>query len=285
MQPTYAEILDANRRFHDEVEADTYDARMGVRHDPDAVRELVAELERALGAPLPDGGVAVDLGAGTGHVAIKLALTHRFQRVVAVDISRRMLEKASLAAREHGCCVDAVVSDLQRLPFDDGSVDLVVGCAVLHHLPDPGAVLREVARVLRPGGACVFIGEPSTFGARMAESLKAPAVLAARAHRALTGRERRFVSEHVDVHTFRAAQLRAMAEPLAHVRVTAEGFLANAVDQGLLVLAERALPVPITGAAVARLRRGLRAFDRSVSDRVLPVSLRASLKLAARRAP
>ncbi len=51
-----------------------------------------------------------------------------------------------------------------RIPYDDETFDLVVGHAVLHHIPDVELALREVLRVLKPGGRFVFAGEPTTVG-------------------------------------------------------------------------------------------------------------------------
>ena len=52
----------------------------------------------------------------------------------------------------------------RRIPYDDATFDLVVGHAVLHHIPDVELALREVLRVLKPGGRFVFAGEPTTVG-------------------------------------------------------------------------------------------------------------------------
>jgi SAM-dependent methyltransferase len=59
-------------------------------------------------------------------------------------------------------------ADAEGLPFDDGSFDLVVGHAFLHHLPDWEQALRDVYRVLAPGGAMFFAGEPTKLGDRIA---------------------------------------------------------------------------------------------------------------------
>ena len=64
-------ILDLNRRFHDEVEAETYDARMGTSHDIVSCEHMIQELETVLGSKLPRGGRVVDAACGTGNVAIK----------------------------------------------------------------------------------------------------------------------------------------------------------------------------------------------------------------------
>jgi SAM-dependent methyltransferase len=68
---------------------------------------------------------------------------------VAIDVSPRMVELT--AARG----VDADLGDVQELPFEDGSFDLVVAARVLFHPEDLGRALSEIARVLRPGGTLV----------------------------------------------------------------------------------------------------------------------------------
>jgi ArsR family transcriptional regulator len=76
--------------------------------------------------------------------------------VIAVDQSDTMLEAARkrLASHEN---VDFVRSDLESLALDDASVDAVVAALVFHHISDPAAALREIARVLRPGGVAIIV--------------------------------------------------------------------------------------------------------------------------------
>src|SRR5207244_12887674 len=59
-------------------------------------------------------------------------------------------------------------ADAESLPFVEESFDLVLGHAVLHHLPDLERAFVEFHRVLKPGGRVVFAGEPSRFGDRLA---------------------------------------------------------------------------------------------------------------------
>ena len=75
-----------------------------------------------------------------------------------------MVEVAQRNARSLGFEISGRVADAERLPYDNGEFDLVVGHAVLHHIPDVELAFREVLRVLRPGGRFVFAGEPTRYG-------------------------------------------------------------------------------------------------------------------------
>lgn len=98
--------------------------------------------------------VVADLGCGTGNASLMLAPV--VKRVIAVDRERSMLD----AARAHLAELDNVefrAGDLLGLPIGDGEVDAAVTLLVLHHLDDPGAAIREMKRVVRPGGALLLV--------------------------------------------------------------------------------------------------------------------------------
>ena len=101
--------------------------------------------------------VVADLGAGTG--ALSRSLAPFVHRVVAVDRSPEMLAAARRRLREVGTDgeVELREGDLESLPLEDGEADLAVLALVLHHAPAPLAVLREAARVLRPGGRLLVV--------------------------------------------------------------------------------------------------------------------------------
>lgn len=95
-----------------------------------------------------------DLGCGTGQFAALVA--PYVARVVAVDGSAEML--AAARARLAPCAnVDVRRGTLEALPVEDAQLDIAVLALVLHHVPDPGRVLMEAARVLAPGGRLLIV--------------------------------------------------------------------------------------------------------------------------------
>ncbi len=82
----------------------------------------------------------LDVGAGTGHLGA--AFERRGHEVVAVDLARALLLRNPARSDGRGILADAL-----RLPFASGSFPLVIEASLLHHVDDPVAVLREMARV------------------------------------------------------------------------------------------------------------------------------------------
>jgi len=140
-------------------------------------------LERLLDAYLDrrqTGEALLDVGCGTGHHM--RALRDRGFDVAGVDGSAAMLEHAT--ANNPGATV--LLSGVDALPFADASFDVVVCIEVLRYLPDPEACLREMVRVLRPGGLCLATATPvanlNGYAAvnRIASTITMPALTALR---------------------------------------------------------------------------------------------------------
>lgn len=108
----------------------------------------------ALRALLPSGGnQLLEIGAGFGRLAREYS---RYRHVVLLDASADMRE-AARTRLSGDSRYEIVPGEATHLPFPDASFDTVVAVRLLLHLPNPAAMFREVARVLRPGG--VFIVE------------------------------------------------------------------------------------------------------------------------------
>jgi ubiquinone/menaquinone biosynthesis C-methylase UbiE len=100
--------------------------------------------------------LALDISTGGGHVA--LALARHVGQLVASDLTPRMLAAARGLLRERGVTnAEFVVADAEQLPFLDETFDLVTVRIAPHHYADAGAAMREVARVLVPGGRFILI--------------------------------------------------------------------------------------------------------------------------------
>jgi ArsR family transcriptional regulator len=100
-----------------------------------------------------------DLGCGTGETSA--ALAPFVERVVAVDRSGEMLQAVQRRLRDlpnvrSAAAIDVRRGELEALPIADGELDAAVMMLVLHHVPDPGAVLQEAARTLKPRGRFVL---------------------------------------------------------------------------------------------------------------------------------
>ena len=106
-------------------------------------------------APFTPTGRVLDCGAGTGL----LWQNHDAPRSIDLtitDLSPGMVEAASATATSSGFeRVTGRTADIQALPFADASFDLVFANHMLYHVPDPAQAVREVARVLAPGGTFV----------------------------------------------------------------------------------------------------------------------------------
>lgn len=97
------------------------------------------------------------MGAVCGPALAAFARRHPKAQLIGFDREVKSLAKARERLRSHGGSVQLASADLpEKLPLDDASMDAVISSNLLECLPDPDALLREVQRVLRPGGRAVL---------------------------------------------------------------------------------------------------------------------------------
>jgi SAM-dependent methyltransferase len=262
-------------------------------------------VRKALGGEPGRFDRALEIGAGTGYFALNLLRAGVIGEATCTDISPGMLEALRGNAARLGLPVHTAACEAQTMPFAEESFDLVLGHAVLHHLPDLPAAFAEFHRVLAPGGVVVFAGEPSRRGDRLAAIPKrgarvlAPAWRAALRARALTNANGGPHGAHgphddhrlegvVDVHAFAPDDLAQLAHAAGfeRVRVSGEELLANWfgwVNRSLEASAEPD-DVPMWWRQYAF--RGyllLQSVDRRLLEGRLPPAIFYNLMLAARK--
>ena len=105
-------------------------------------------------ASLKPGETVLDLGSGAGFDAFLAAKRVGPEgRVIGVDMTPEMIERATALARKHGYgTVEFRLGDIEALPVDDASIDVILSNCVVNLAPDKARVFREAFRVLRPGG-------------------------------------------------------------------------------------------------------------------------------------
>ena len=101
--------------------------------------------------------VLLDVPSGGGTLLPRLAAAGFRGRVIAADLGTAMLRRAADQADRSGLDVALLRADAQEMPLRDGSVDAAVSLNGLHVLPEPHRFLRELGRVIRPGGRLFLI--------------------------------------------------------------------------------------------------------------------------------
>jgi len=296
------EIRDVNTRYHD-VAAAGYDAKWGIDFGEIGQAQVLGKLRKLLGPELDRGFArSLEIGAGTGYFTLNLLQAGIVADATCTDISPGMLSALAANAQRLGLRVRTARAEAESLPFADASFDLVVGHAVLHHLPDLSRAFSEFARVLRPGGRLLFAGEPSRFGDQLARIPKRLADRVAPLWRALLGarpapppaahgsavHDEHELEHVVDIHAFAPGDLAALARRsgFEQVSVRGEELVANWFgwfNRGLEASADPA-DVPMLWRQYAF--HGyllLQRLDQRILEPLLPPAIFYNLLLSARR--
>jgi ubiquinone/menaquinone biosynthesis C-methylase UbiE len=295
---TAEEIRDVNTRYHD-VAADHYDAKWGIDFGDIGLEQVGAKVRKVLGARTGRYPRSLEIGSGTGYFTLNMLRAGLIEHATCTDISPGMLTTLSANAERLGLEVQTVAADAERLPFEDASFDLVLGHAVLHHIPDLSRAFGEFARVLAPGGTLLFAGEPSRYGDRLARVPKrfagtiAPlwrrALRARPAPPAEVGAPDAALESVVDVHAFAPTELRELAQGagLRDVRVIGEELVANWFGWTNRTLEATADPADVPWAWRQYAYRGylaLQELDRRLLESRLPPAIFYNLMISARKA-
>ena len=278
----------ANVLYHD-WEAGTYDAKWSISYDERCIAYAADRFRAVAGDTGWPYGRALELGCGTGFFLLNLMQAGVAKTGSVTDLSPGMVAAALRNAEGLGLDVDGRVADAERIPYDDDTFDLVVGHAVLHHIPDLDTALREVLRVLKPGGRFVFAGEPTRVGDRYARRLgritwravtsvtRLPALRGwRRPQEELDESSRAAALEAVvDLHVFDPDELEALVNRIGagDVRVVTEEFTAAMLGWPVRTF-EAAVPPDRLGWGWAmfayRSWQRLSWLDRTVLARVVP---------------
>ena len=289
--PTAEQIREVNTRYHD-VAAGEYDAKWGIDFGDIGRAQVLGKVRKLLGRHPGPFEHSLEIGSGTGYFTLNLMQEGIIERATCSDISPGMLETLAGNAQQLGLDVTTKPADAEALPFADESFDLVLGHAVLHHIPDLGTAFREFSRVLRPGGVFFFAGEPSRVGDRIAAYPKRGAHKLSPLWRRAIGAEPANHHHHggngqpddhaleafVDVHAFTPEDLGSFAGDAGFdgVKVRGEELLANWFGWANRTLEASATPESIPWAWRQYAYRGYLLFQR-VDTRLLEPRLPAQV--------
>ncbi|MDQ3538468.1 MAG: class I SAM-dependent methyltransferase [Actinomycetota bacterium] len=277
--------------YHD-WESRHYDDKWSISFDQRCVDYAYGRFRKAV-PEAPRFDRVLEVGCGTGFFLLNLAQAGVVGAAHCTDISTGMVDACVANGARLGIKVHGRVADVEDLPYDDGSFDLVVGHAVVHHVPDLPAAFRELRRVLAPGGRLVIAGEPTRTGDRIAAQVKRAARVGVKLAAAVAGSQRILAApttgpqhhehhEHVaaletevDLHTFDPAELEGLATSagFTDIRTVTEELTANwfgwATRTVEAMVRPGALPNGYPRFAYRTWQR-LFAFDEAIAQRVVP---------------
>ncbi len=133
------------------VFSESYDKMDG--YNPDADLGLGCGIPTEF-ANIRKGDTVVDLGSGAGNDCfVARALTGSAGKVIGIDMTEQMIEKANINASKHGYKnVEFRLGDIEELPVESDSTNVVISNCVLNLVPDKKKAFAEIFRILKPGG-------------------------------------------------------------------------------------------------------------------------------------
>jgi ubiquinone/menaquinone biosynthesis C-methylase UbiE len=307
---TDEDIRDVNTRYHD-VAAESYDAKWGIDFGEPGRQQVLMKLRKVVGRDALERGWerSLEIGSGTGYFSLNLLQAGAIRQATCTDISPGMLATLRGNAERLGLPVETVETDAEQLPFEDASFDLVLGHAILHHIPDLARAFAEFNRVLRPGGTVVFAGEPSRYGDRLARVPKRGAAAVAPLWRRAIGArpagsapasngngngngahdphaEDHALERFVDIHAFAPGDLAAVARGAGFEGVTVRGeeLVANWFGWTNRVLEATAVPEDVPWGWRQYAYRGyltLQRLDQRLLESRLPAAIFYNLLISA----
>jgi len=301
------DIRDVNTRYHD-VAADSYDAKWGIDFGEPGQQQVLMKLRKVLGGAALERGwtCSLEIGSGTGYFSLNLLQAGVIRSATCTDISPGMLATLRGNAERLGLSVETVATGAEQLPFEDASFDLVLGHAILHHIPDLSTAFAEFHRVLKPGGTVVFAGEPSRYGDRIARIPKRGAAAAAPLWRRAIGAraagsiangnghahdahaEDHALEQFVDIHAFAPGDLAAAARGGGFEGVTVRGeeLVANWFGWTNRVLEATAVPEDVPWGWRQYAYRGyltLQQLDQRLLEGRLPAAIFYNLLISGQK--
>ncbi len=199
------------------------------------------KFEKLLRGPFPRVDRLLEVGCGTGYVGLNLAGQDGLVGdLFACDISQGMVDTCIANAASLGVAVHAKRCELEKLDYADSEFDMVIGHAILHHVPDIKAGLAEACRVLKPGGVLMLAGEPTMAGDLFGRTARTGTSAALKVYSRLGGffggiparirkhdnggdDEIREYEQVVDIHTFRPAHVCRVARSVGFEEARFEG--------------------------------------------------------------
>jgi len=308
---TDEDIRDVNTRYHD-VAADSYDAKWGIDFGEPGQQQVLMKLRKVVGSTALERGWerSLEIGSGTGYFSLNLLQAGVIRAATCTDISPGMLATLRSNAERLKLEVETVATGAEVLPFADASFDLVLGHAILHHIPDLSKAFAEFHRVLKPGGTVVFAGEPSRYGDRIARIPKRGAAAVAPLWRRAIGAraagsvpstngngsnghdahaQDHALERFVDIHAFAPGDLATAARGAGFEDVTVRGeeLVSNWFGWTNRVLEATAVPEDVPWGWRQYAYRGyltLQQLDQRLLEGRLPAAIFYNLLVSGRKA-